>query len=249
MATALALALVVSPASARADVDFIQSDSPDPVDKGATVTNTITVTNNNSFTIDPAQVELFSLAAGTASGVPNPYQSATTPSGHCIIEPTGEYQGATCDLGALGPGASGQIVAAITANASMDQVVGMVRCPSGIEAGCSAGAGGIFFERTTVIVPPEVSGSPKVKLSGLPAGCISEDLRLRAKAKGDKIKEIKAKLTGKNLRRNLGRAEGRKLSFTIAADDLEQARFYELNVNVIRKGMPGLRRTVSLQRC
>jgi hypothetical protein len=72
---------------------------------------------------------------------------------------------------------------------------------------------------------------------------------IRAKAKVGKVKGMKAKLIGRNMRERLGRADGSKLKFTLHAADLEQARFYELNVNVTRKAAPGIKRSVELQRC
>jgi hypothetical protein len=63
------------------------------------------------------------------------------------------------------------------------------------------------------------------------------------------VKEIKAKLIGKNVRERLGRSWQNKLTFTLPGSELDQARIYELNVNVTRKGAPGLKRTVELQAC
>ena len=60
---------------------------------------------------------------------------------------------------------------------------------------------------------------------------------------------IKAKLTGRNVSERLGRSSGNKLRFTLPGSKLAQARIYELNVNVTRKGAPGLKRTVELQAC
>ena len=74
-------------------------------------------------------------------------------------------------------------------------------------------------------------------------------LAIKAKAKSPKVKEIKAKLTGRNLSERLGRSSGNKLRFTLPGSELEQARIYELSVNVTRKGAPGLKRTVELQAC
>jgi hypothetical protein len=94
-----------------------------------------------------------------------------------------------------------------------------------------------------------ISGSPKVKLKGLPQGCVAGDLVLKAKAKGSKVKGIKAKLIGKNVSERLGQSSRNRLTFTVPGSELDQARFYDLNVNVTRKGGPGLKRSVELQVC
>jgi hypothetical protein len=72
-------------------------------------------------------------------------------------------------------------------------------------------------DRLTVIVPPKVSGSPKVKLKGLPEGCVAGDVAIKAKAKSAKVKEIKGKLTGRNVSERLGRSSGNKLRFSFPA--------------------------------
>jgi hypothetical protein len=236
---------LVFPASAHAtsDVSFSQSDSSDPVRAGEPVTYTITVTNQGTETFDPVVVDVFSLEAGQATGPPNPNLSVSPSQGTCEEGEAVTYQELICDLGPLAPGATAEIVNVAEANVSMDHVAGLIRGadddPSNDEA----------TERTTVIVPPRITGSSKVKLKGLPDGCVDGDVTIKAKAKGPKVKEIKAKLIGRNVRERLGRRAGNKLTFTLPGSELEQARFYELNVNVTRKGARGLKRSVELQAC
>ena len=220
---------------------------------GASVTYTTTLTNEGTETFEGVGLNLFGLGVGTAKAVPNPYESATPSQGECALEPAGDYQQAVCSLGSLAPGASAQVTSVVRANVSTDNVAGLLRCDFGRDS-CGATSDqdpsdDAATERTTVIVAPVISGSAKVKLEGLPAGCVDGDTRIKAKAKGKKVKEIKAKLIGRNLSERLGQASGSKLTFTLPGSELEQARLYELNVNVTRKGAPGLKRAVELQAC
>jgi Domain of unknown function DUF11 len=242
--TAGLLAFFVSPATALAsfDVSFSQTDSPDPVLAGDRLTYTITVTNQGTETFDPVDVDIYSLEVGGAHGVPNPNLSVTPSQGTCAEGSAVTYQEQICTLGPLPPGASAEIVNVVHANVSMDHVAGLINPDDDP-------SDDVAQERTTVIVPPKVAGSPKVKLKGLPDGCLAADTQITATAKIGKVKEIKAKLIGRNVSERLGRAAGNKLGFVLDADQLEQARFYELNVNVTRKGKPGIKRSVEFQRC
>ena len=256
LAAAIAATALAVPAAASAsfDIAVTQTESADPVDRGALVTYTVTMTNEGTETFDGVGLDLFSLTPGGAGAVPaNPYRSVSQSQGTCAISPAGEYQQVLCSLGSLAPGASAQVTAAVEAHESMDHVAGLLRCDFGPES-CVATSDQDPFddevrERLTVIVPPRISGSPKVKLKGLPEGCVDGDVVIKVKAKGSKVKEIKAKLIGRNVSERLGRSSGRKLKFTLPGSALEQARFYELNVNVTRKGGPGFKRTVELQAC
>lgn len=251
----VAVATLAFPAAAAAslDVAITHTESADPVQKGTLVTYTTTVTNQGTETFEGTGLDLFGLGAGNSRAVPNPYRSATPSQGSCVIEPAGDYQQALCDLGPITPGASARVVSVVEANVSTDNVAGLLICdfgPLSCEAFSDADpSDDEAHERTTVIVPPVISGSPKVKLKGLPQGCVAGDLVLKAKAKGSKVKGIKAKLIGKNVSERLGQSNRNRLTFTVPGSELDQARFYELNVNVTRKGGPGLKRSVELQVC
>jgi hypothetical protein len=255
VATAATAALALpAAASASFDIAVTQTESADPVARGTPVTYTSTLTNEGTETFDGVGLDLFGLTVGGAGAVPaNAYASVSQSQGACEISPAGEYQQVLCDLGSLDPGESAQVTAVVDANESMDHVAGLLICGFGPQS-CQAYSDGDpgddeVSDRLTVIVPPNVTGSNKLKLKGLPDGCVAGDLSVKAKAKGQKVKGIKAKLTGKNLRERLGSTSGNKLRFTIPGSQLEQARFYELNVNVTRKGAPGFKRSVELQAC
>lgn len=247
------LLLVPAGASANFDVAIAHTDLSDPVARGASVTYTTTLTNEGTDTFEGVGLNLYGLGVGTAKAVPNAYESATPSQGECSLEPAGDYQQAVCSLGPLTPGASARVTSVVRANVSTDNVAGLLRCDFGPDS-CTAfsdqdPSDDATTARTTVIVAPQISGSAKVKLERLPDGCLDGDTRIKAKAKGRKVKEIKAKLIGRNVSVRLGRASGNKLTFTLPGSELEQARLYELNVNVTRKGAPGLKRAVELQAC
>ncbi len=247
------LLLLPASASASFDVAIGHTDLSDPVARGASVTYTTTLTNEGTETFEGVGLNLYGLGVGTAKAVPNPYESAAPSQGECSLEPAGDYHQAVCSLGSLAPGASAAVTSVVRANVSTDNVAGLLRCDVGPDS-CTAfsdddPSDDAVTARTTVIVAPQISGSAKVKLEGLPDGCLDGDTRIKAKAKGGKVKEIKAKLIGRNVSEPLGRALGNKLTFTLPGSELEQARFYELNVNVTRKGGPGLKRAVEVQAC
>ncbi len=249
------LGFLLAPSGAAASLDLAvrHADSADPVLPGASITYTTTVTNQGTETFEGAGLDLFGLGVGNSKAVFNPYSAATPSQGECVIEPAGDYQQALCSLGSLAPGASARVTSVVDANFSTDNVAGLLRCDFG-PLSCVATSDqdpvdDEDTERTTVIVAPSVSGSPKVRLKGLPEGCVAGDLVIRAKAKGPKVKGIKAKLIGRNLSERLGRSQRSKLTFTLPGSELEQARLYDLNVNVTRKAAPGLKRAVELQAC
>jgi hypothetical protein len=252
----VAVAVLALPAAASAtfDVAVTQTESADPVAPGTPVTYTATLTNQGTDTFEAVGLDLFGLTPGGAGAVPaNPYRSVTQSQGECAISPAGQYQQVLCSLGSLAPGRSAHVSAVVEADESMDHVAALLRCEFGPES-CEATADqdpadDEVTDRLTVIVAPSIDGSRKVKLKGLPDGCVAGDTVIRAKAKSPKVKEIKAKLIGRNVSDRLGRASGNKLTFTLPGSQLEQARFYDLNVNVTRKGAPGLKRAVELQAC
>jgi Domain of unknown function DUF11 len=248
-ATALAF-----PAAAAAsfDVAISETESADPVQRGAPVTYTTTMVNEGTEPFRGLGLDLFSVAPGKDSAVPNPYLSVSATQGACVIEPAGDYQQVLCSLGSLAPGASVQVTAVAEANVSMDHVAGLLARDFGPDS-CVAfrdqDPSDDARERTTVIVPPELEGSRKVKLKGLPDGCVRGDVVVKVKVKSSAVKGIKAKLLGKDVRERLGRSNRKRLRFTVPGSELEQAFLYDLNVNVIRRGKPGLKRTVELQAC
>jgi hypothetical protein len=165
-----ALALPAT-AEARQEAVVGQTVPSQVVKPGGTVAITITVTNRGSEAIPDEKVTMFPTRTVSDGAVDNPYQSVSPSQGSCANDDVGAYRHESCTLGALPPGASVQIVAVLKMNVAMDHRVYIDNGePSVIEV--------------VVDLPTVVSGSKKVKLTGLPSGCGTADFTLKIKVKG-----------------------------------------------------------------
>ena len=97
-AAAMAIAAIAAPA-AWADVTVTQTDSPDPVDQGGTVTVQTTITNGPTAEPDPVRAHVRMSRPGTQTPVDNTYvyvhyldRGRARPSGRPAFE---------CDFGAV----------------------------------------------------------------------------------------------------------------------------------------------------
>lgn len=237
IAPAAALAL---PTAANAALVFSQTESADPVNKGDHETYTVSVQNTGSSVASAPQAFVGGFSRNGFKAVNNPYVSVTPSQGSCTIdnaEPAG-FKSGYCTLGALGPGATATITAVVEMNESMDHSAGAL--PSGTSD--------VSYEPTTVIAPPELKGSKKIHLKGLPEGCAPDDFKLKAKAKG--AKKIIASLKPLQYpEEKLKAANGAKLSVNVPAADLDQSRISELRVKATFVGKPQQKRTATFQRC
>jgi hypothetical protein len=121
--------------------------------------------------------------------------------GTCAAGSAGSYQEQICGLGSLAPGQSAEIINVVEGNVSMDHVAGLIKNVDDDASNDEA------TERTTVVVPPAIEGSRKLKLKGLAHGCLAADAVIKAKVKVGKVKGMKAKLVGRNVGERLGRAD------------------------------------------
>jgi len=245
MAALVAGALLVVPASASADAVATQTASPKPVKKGELVTITITVTNSGPGTVsaDEAQVEMFPLRGSSERAANNPYSSVTASSGTCALNPTGAYFVADCAVGAMAPGASVQITAVLRVNESMTHTV--------------APKNATFSELPVAAsAPPVVAGSPKLRLAGLPQGCVPGDFTLTITGPRD-TRKLRAHLflgydsTGEGMSFDRS-VKGRRLKATIPASKMNDPRIgkvYVLKLQAVRKGGRSLLRSVSFELC
>ena len=173
LALAIGLAGVLAlPGTAEAvPVAAVSQSATQIVKPGGTASITITVANHGSETIPAEGIGMFPTRVRNDGAVDDPYQSVTPSQGTCTSDDTGAYRHQSCALGALPPGASVQIVAVLRMNVAMDHRVY-------IDNG----------EPSTIVValdlPTVVSGSSKIKLTGLPTGCGRGDFTLGIKAKG-----------------------------------------------------------------
>jgi hypothetical protein len=244
---AVTFALVVAlalPAAAQADdVVLSQSESADPVNPGALETYNVTVRNTSGFTLsNDFTVELAGFSRNGEHAVNNPYRTVTPTQGNCSISNTPNgggsfgYKWTDCTLGALAPGATAKIKAVVEMHESMDHTVAVLQGATNTTP---------IAEPTTVIAPPVLDGSKKIRLKGLPEGCASDDFKLKAKSKGKRPKKITASLERKKLKSK----KGKKLKADVAVSDLEQSSLNELTVKATFFGSPQQKLIATFQRC
>jgi hypothetical protein len=254
-ASIAALALPSSAQAARFDLGITQEASAKVVDKGGTATYTVTITNFGSEPYEAVYANIFSLK-GEGRGAANPYTSVSTSQGACPDKTSGEYHQLVCTLGPLASGASVKIVAVVEVNESMNQIAALL--PNPFEGGFNDEnpANDEVVVRTTASIPPTVSGSKKIKLGGLPAGCAPGDFILRAKAKVKGVKKMRASLfLGFNAEGEGGTwqrtVNGDHLRVKVPASALapDLGVFYKLKIKAKRGGAKPLTTTVSFQPC
>lgn len=243
---ALALAMLALPAFAQADfrVALSQKESADPVKPGDLETYDVTVRNVGSDTLFPDfTVELSGFAPDSSRAVNNPYRSVTPSQGSCVITNTdasnpGEYgyKWTDCTLGALAPGATATIKAVVEMHESMDHWVDVLY--GGAEYNFPV------FETTTVSTPATVSGSRKIRVKGLPDGCVKDDFELNARAKTRGVKKMVAALEG----HKLDVVKAKRIKVDVPVADLEPG-FHDLKLSAKREHGSKLKSTVTFQRC
>jgi hypothetical protein len=256
----LALTLLLAvPAAADAaqDLGIAEAASANVVKGGGTVTFAVTVSNSAADPYEEeAIVDLFSLSA-YAQPANNPYVSFSSTQGSCEITPVGQYQQLICRLGPLAPGASARITADVTVNQSMTHIAALL--PTSLE-GTLVDANNANNEASAQViasVPPTLTGSSKLKLPGLPQGCVSGNFKLKVRAAAANVKKLTAVLflgfdasgEGHEWRRA---ASGSRLSATVPASQIEAGvvgQVYKLKIKARRKGAPPLKRTVEFQLC
>jgi hypothetical protein len=244
--------------TAAASVTVVGSASDDAVDRGASVTDTFTVTNTTpgctDFCDGAYSFDMLLVRSKSDAPVDNPFVSVTTTFGTCRVDPVDSYgyHSAACDFGPLSAmPATIQVVATIQANESFDNFAGVARDGQSI--------GGTTDAITHVIYPPDVSGSAKLVVKGLPTGCASDDLTLKAHAPGD-IGRFTATLAGPRdewganypdtFGKTIARATGKsKLKAEIPVSELTPQGFYLITFQAVSKGHPTLARKISLQIC
>jgi hypothetical protein len=115
---------------------------------------------------------------------------------------------------------------------------------------------GVSEEDTSVVYPPELSGSKKIKLRGVPEDCETGDFTIRARVKATDVRRLIGKLRGPYEEGWSGHAGGsqrelarsNRLAFEISAETMRDG-FYELQFVARRKGAPQLKREVKFQLC
>jgi hypothetical protein len=253
---AIAVAVVAfalgAPAAAHAVVDLgiSQVASAARVPEGQTVTYTATVTNHGTESVPNAYPSLFSLKPGKAPAADNPYQSAVPSQGVCSIwQPVGVHN-VVCDVGPLAPGESAEVVAVARINEAADHFAVLDKCESIVPPSClgfwtDADASNDRTDLTTTIA----SGSKKISIKGLPAGCAADDFTVKAKAKGKDVEQITAQLRGQGVHETLGKSDGNRLTATVEVAALESGEVYDLTVTAKPQGGKTLKATAGFERC
>ncbi|MBA3865036.1 MAG: DUF11 domain-containing protein [Solirubrobacterales bacterium] len=199
VAALVVIAVLVLPAAAQAssyDLAISETQSATVIEKGGLVTFTADVVNQGTRA-ENVYVELSSLG-GHGRGADDPYLSFSTSQGTCSDQ-SGPAYGTVynlivCELGPLAPGARAQITAVVKANQSAHYFAYLL--PNANEGGYqdADNSDNVVFSRVTASTPPLISGSPKIKLSGLPKGCATGDFTFTAVAKIDGVKKVSASL-------------------------------------------------------
>ncbi len=255
-ACAVGVALAVAPAAASAELTVSMSGPHGPVPKGDTATYTATVTNTN----DPSSLfpeehgvllELSQLRVIGDRPVQNPYGKSSTTRGTCtpMDYPSkfGPYHALDCALGTLAPGATAKVTAGVQINESMRH------------SAYSVSNGAEDTVVTYVSAPPEISGSKKLKIKGLPDGCASQPFKLKVRAKG--AKKLTGRIDGprsadgKPVAFGIGGSDklkggkGGKLKHRVATDELEPDLYYEIALKAKYKHGPKQKATALFQVC
>jgi hypothetical protein len=229
------------------------TSSPTEVRSGETAQFTAVASNSGPGTHDQMEVGLLALRAGSQKAVPNDYLSITTTQGSCTtdpVEPPFNYRSVSCQLGDVPAGGSVQIVTTVRINESMDQL-------SSILAGATSGIFHSDSARVRAIYPPRVSGSNKIKLKGLPDGCVDRDFKLTASSKGAKkitaslagpYDEWHDRLQGSGFSGKIGAEKGSKLKLDVPLER-ERAGFYDLKLAAKFENKPKQKTEVNIQRC
>jgi hypothetical protein len=157
----------------------------------------------------------------------------------------------------LAPGASAKVTATVEANETA--VHSAILLPNAYEGGYydDQNADNAAHDRITVSVPPVVKGSKKVRIQGLPAGCVAGDFPLTVSTTAPGVKKIQASLdlgfdaegVGHSWRRV---AHGTRLHVTVPASQIFEpilGATYTLHVKAKRGAAGALERTVEFQLC
>jgi hypothetical protein len=259
VATVAFLAALALPAAAHASYDLAvsQTQSATVIDKGGLVTFNAEVRNKGTVDSENVYLELDSLA-GHGRGADDPYQSFSTSQGTCADKSAPAfgtvYHFIVCELGPLAVGASAKITAVVQANQSAHYFAYLL--PTPYEGGYQDGdnSDNAASGRVTVSTPPLVTGSKKIKISGLPKGCATGDFTLRAAAKISGVKKMKASLfyfvNGNGVTFQKA-ASGDHLTAKVPVSKLsnELGLFYKLVIKAKLGGGKHLTATVTFQPC
>jgi Domain of unknown function DUF11 len=246
-------------ASAHAAVDDVavsQSASSQVVKRGETVTITVTVDNRGTVASSGVGVGMAGLGGGDKV-TNNPYQSFSATQGTCTDEPAGGVAQLFCKVGSLALGASARITVVVKMEETMNHFAAL-ETEFGGEYEDANIPNDVSFMKVAASAPPVVTGSKKIKLPGLPEGCVSGDFPLKVIAAAHGVKKISASLFlgfgkegGGGEWQHIG--HGSRMETTVPASRVEPGPIldavHKLKIKVRLKGGTRLKRTVEFQLC
>lgn len=257
--SALVVGVLAMPGVARGafDLSIRQTESATVVNKGGLVNFTVDVANVGTVNDEGVFAELGSLAA-FGRGADTPFQSFSTSQGICADRSAAAfgtvYHFIVCELGPLAPGASAHITA--TAKVNQTAVFSSHLLPNAFEGGFvdSNESNNHDGARVTASAPPVLTGSPKIKVTGLPKGCASGDFTFTAVAKVSGVKKMKAVLfywDGEEGVTWTRIAKGKRLKAKVPVSRLpnDLGKTYKLKIKAKRGGGKRLTKVVEFEVC
>jgi hypothetical protein len=193
----LALAWLAIPPAAQAagnDLGVTQTLSATKAKPGGTIKVTSTVTNLGTEPVSEAFVELAVLKGKIlVFGTKDPYTSFSSSQGSCALNSERGItpQALVCSLGSLAPGQSAQIHASIRVRESAVQTTTLLPKPGENEYSDTAKPNDARNQPFYLNVPPTVSGSKRLKLIGLPKGCVTGNFTLTVRSKVPDAKKMR----------------------------------------------------------
>lgn len=246
----VAIGMVVAPAGASAELTFSNVPSATEVRTGDTVEMAMTAGNTGpdaeQFTVAVNEIKF-----GGQKSVANPIQSVTSTHGDC--SPSGglsRYE-LFCHL-EVPAGVEARIGVTFQVNESLFVHAGVLEADGGLDP--------IDDSQVWANYPPRfLEDSKKIKVKGLPDGCVDRDLTLKVSSKG--AKKIKAGLVGpKNewhgrpwgdpskVNQKLAVEKGSKLKLDIPLEG-QVPGFYNLKVKAKYENGPKQKAEINIQRC
>lgn len=247
---AACVGLLAAPGAASAALTFNQVASPTEVRSGETAQLTMTV-GNTGTEAEQVEVGAIELRMGGEKAVNNPVESVSTAQGSCTVDQVDSYgyRGVTCQLN-VPAGGSAQVTEVVTVNESMDNFAGILDSRGAI-------SGPADTARVQAIYPPRVSGSEKIKVKGLPDGCVDRDFTVTVSSKGAKkvtaglagpYDEWHNRLDGVGFSGKIGAESGSKLKLKVPLER-ERPGFYDLKLAAKFENGPKQKTEVNIQRC
>lgn len=261
---AMTAALLAFPAAAHAtqDLGITQEVSTNVVKPDGQVTVDVTVTNLGDVQSPANDVEAYLYSFREyAKAADAPYRSFSNTNGSCV-DNSGPaygmlYHGLKCTIGSLAPGESARITAVIEVHDSMRHFADLYADSPDVDYYDEVSADNHAMDKIAEDVPPKITGSGKLKLRGVPNGCVPGDFTIRVKARAPGVKKVQASLYMGNYENGMGgrwqkNARGDHLAARVPIARINGPvlnQVFKLKVKAKRGGRKPLERVVAFQLC